>query len=228
VPRFVLASASPARRALLESAGLRPEVMISGVDESTLTASMPAAGPGELATVLAAAKAHAVGAAIIIGAGAISGASAPGGTAVPGGTVPDGETALVLGCDSVLELDGAGYGKPADPTEAVRRWRRMAGRSGVLHTGHCLLAVRAGRVVAETAELASTTVHFGRPDPAELDAYVETGEPLAVAGAFTLDGRGGWFVDGIEGDHGNVLGLSLPVLRTMLRTVGVRVIDLWT
>ncbi len=195
---FVLASASPARRKLLESAGLAPRVRVSGFDES----GMAAPSPRELATDLAAGKARAVAAAE--------------------------QDALVLGCDSVLELDGVAYGKPDSPAQARERWSMMAGRTGVLHTGHCLVDVRGGRPVRELAEAASTTVHFGTPDPAEVAAYVASGEPLAVAGAFTLDGLGGWFVTGIEGDHGNVLGLSLPLLRDLLRRLDVRVTDLWT
>ncbi len=196
--RFVLASASPARRRLLESAGLAPVVLPSGFDESAVTASSPVG----LAAELAAGKARAVAA---------------------------GERdALVLGCDSVLELDGKAYGKPSSPTQARERWAAMAGRSGILHTGHCLVEVRAGRPVGEVLDAASTTVLFGTPDAAEIAAYVESGEPLAVAGAFTLDGLGGWFVTGIVGDHGNVLGLSLPLLRQMLGRLEIRVTDLWT
>jgi septum formation protein len=170
---------------------------VSGVDES----SVSAATPGERASVLAAAKALAV--------------------------VPRLDRAVVLGCDSLLEFDGTERGKPADAEQALAWWATMAGRSGVLHTGHCLLRVRAGQVIAERTQLASTTVHFGRPDPAEIAAYVATGEPVAVAGGFTLDGRGGWFVDRIEGDHGTVLGLSLPLLRVMLRQLGAAPSDWW-
>jgi septum formation protein len=196
--RFVLASASPARRRLLESAGLAPQVLPSGFDEQALTASTP----HELAALLAAGKARAVAA--------------------------RERDALVLGCDSLLELDGVAYGKPGSPAQARERWALMAGRSGTLHTGHCLLEVSGGRPARELVETASTTVHFGRPDQTEIEAYVDSGEPLAVAGAFTLDGLGGWFVTGIEGDHGTVLGLSLPLLRRMLGRLGVRVTDLWT
>jgi septum formation protein len=195
--RFVLASASPVRRRLLEAAGLRPHVLPSGVDEDPVTAATPA----ELAAVLAAAKARAVAA--------------------------HEQDALVLGCDSVLELDGRPYGKPASSAQVRERWAMMAGRTGVLHTGHCLIDVRNGAPAREAAETGSTTVHFGRPDEAEVEAYAHSGEPLAVAGAFTLDGLGGWFVTGIEGDHGTVLGLSLPLLRRLLAGLGVRVTDLW-
>ena len=137
--------------------------------------------------------------------------------------VPPG--ALVLGCDSVLELDGEAHGKPADADDAVRRWRSMRGRSGVLHTGHCLRDTADGRTAAATA---STVVHFADLDDDEIAAYVATGEPLHVAGAFTIDGLGGAFVTGIEGDHHNVVGLSLPLLRDLVAELGHRWTDLWT
>lgn len=193
----MLASASPARLRLLRSAGVEPEVRVSGVDEEALTAPDPSA----LVLALAGAKARAV--------------------------VRPGDDALVLGCDSMLDLDGAALGKPASAAEALGRWRAMAGRTGVLRTGHALLDVRDGTVVAAAEDVASTTVRFGRPSPAELEAYVATGEPLAVAGAFTVDGRGGWFVDGVDGDPGTVIGLSLPLLRTLLGRVGSGVTELW-
>ena len=132
---------------------------------------------------------------------------------------------LVVGCDSMLRLDGVLAGKPADAAEAVARWQAMRGRTGVLATGHCVVDAATGRRVSATAE---TTVRFGTPTDAEIDAYVATGEPLRVAGAFTIDGRGGVFVDSIDGDHGNVVGLSLPLLRRLLGELGVSVVDLWT
>ncbi|MEZ0065312.1 septum formation protein [Streptacidiphilus sp. MAP12-20] len=192
---LVLASASPARLGLLRQAGLDPKVIVSGVDEDALTAPTP----GELALVLAEAKAAAV-------AGQL------------------GDDELVVGCDSVLELDGQALGKPADAAEARARWHAMRGRSGVLQTGHCVIDVRTG---ARASATASTTVRFGTPDDAEIDAYIASGEPLHVAGAFTLDGRSAPFLEGIDGDHGNVIGLSLPLLRTLLAQVGVRITDLW-
>ncbi|MDI2130981.1 nucleoside triphosphate pyrophosphatase [Yinghuangia seranimata] len=191
----VLASASPARLGLLRAAGLDPKVRVSGVDEDALTA----ATPGELALVLAEAKARTV-------------------AALCGG----GE--LVIGCDSVLELDGQALGKPASPEEATARWRAMRGRSGVLRTGHCVVDTATGREASATA---STTVRFGNPTDAEVAAYVASGEPLHVAGAFTLDGRSAPFVDGIDGDPGNVIGLSLPLLRRLLADLGVAITDLW-
>ena len=194
---LVLASASPARLATLRSAGIEPLVIVSGVDESQL-AGLPPAG---LALGLAELKCAAVAARDDLPAGA-----------------------LVLGCDSVLELDGEALGKPGTPDEATRRWRAMRGRSAVLHTGHCVRDLD-GRVAAATA---STTVHFADVSDAEVAAYVATGEPLHVAGAFTVDGLGGAFVTGIEGDHHNVVGVSLPLLRELVQTLGRTWPDLWT
>ncbi|NJP68688.1 Maf family protein [Streptomyces spiramenti] len=194
--RLVLASGSPARLALLRQTGFAPEVVVSGVDEDALTAD----SPEELARVLAEAKAEAV-------AG-----------------LPAVADALVIGCDSVLELDGVALGKPADAAEAVRRWHAMRGRSGVLRTGHCVIDAADGRRASATA---STVVRFGDPTDAEIDAYVATGEPLHVAGAFTLDGRSAPFIDSVDGDPGNVIGLSLPMFRQLLTGLGVLVTDLW-
>lgn len=198
---LVLASASPARLGLLKQAGFDPRVVVSGVDEDAITAD----SPEELARALAEAKAAAVA----------------GGGMLDGG--PGGE--IVVGCDSVLDLDGQALGKPADAAEATARWHAMRGRAGVLRTGHCVIDRATGRQASATA---STTVRFGRPDDAEVAAYVASGEPLHVAGAFTLDGRSAPFVEGIDGDPGNVIGLSLPLLRTLLADLGVRITDLWT
>lgn len=193
---LVLASASPARLGLLRAAGLDPVVVVSGVDESAVERDDPSA----LVEALAVAKA----------------------TAVAGGDVPGG--ALVVGCDSMLVLDGEVLGKPATPADAARRWRAMRGRTGELATGHCVLDTATGR---SASAVATTRVRFGTPSDAEVDAYVATGEPLAVAGAFTLDGRSAPFVDGIEGDHGNVIGLSLPLLRALLARLDVEIVSLW-
>lgn len=205
--RFVLASASPARLGLLRAAGVEPEVEVSGVDEDAVDGP-----PDELALLLAEHKARAVADRLALASGS-------------------GRT-LVLGCDSVLELDGEAFGKPADAAEAVRRWQDMRGRTGTLHTGHCLIELRGSRSPDPVSHrsltrLASATVFFGQPSDAEIAAYVATGEPLRVAGAFTLDRLGGWFVDGIEGDPGTVLGLSLPLLRLMLADFDVSVPHLW-
>ncbi|MDO5504480.1 MAG: Maf family protein [Actinomycetia bacterium] len=202
---FVLASASPARRKLLRQAGIEPTVFASAVDEGAVEADarlrLGDIGPGDVALLLARAKAEAVAEEL------------------------DGDH-LVLGCDSVLELDGAALGKPGSPEEAVARWQEMRGRSGVLHTGHWLIDDRdegSGGTLGASAE---TVVHFADLDDEEIEDYVATGEPLRVAGGFTIDGLGAPFVRGIEGDHTNVVGLSLPLLRELLREVGVRWRDL--
>ncbi|RVX43475.1 septum formation protein [Nonomuraea polychroma] len=191
---IVLASASAARLALLRSAGLDPKVIVSGVDEDAFTAHSPAA----LSLVLAKAKAEAVASGL--------------------------DEGLVIGCDSILELDGRPYGKPASEEEVVERWRLMRGRTGRLVTGHCVIDVATG---GQAAEVARTVVHFGQPSDEEIAAYAATGEPLNLAGAFSIDGRGGWFVEGIEGDHGNVLGISLPLLRDLFAELGYAVTAFW-
>ena len=139
------------------------------------------------------------------------------------------EDAIIVGCDSVLDLDGEIHGKPASAAEARSRWRQMRGRSGVLHTGHWVVDTREeadGGTGATLGATASTTVHFAKLTDDEIEAYVETGEPLRVAGAFTLDGLGGPYVTGIEGDPSNVVGLSLPLLRELLMEVGLAWHDL--
>src|ERR1700728_3941674 len=193
--RVVLASASPARLAVLRAAALDPQVIVSGVDEDAFTAATTA----ELTGLLASAKASAVDS-----------------------SLGDG---LVIGCDSLLDLDGRPYGKPASATEAIGQWHEMAGRSGTLCTGHCVIDVATGRQVASVA---ATTVRFGTPTDEEIGAYVATGEPLTMAGAFTIEGLGGWFVDSIDVDHNNVIGISLPVLRQLLRDLGVTIPALWS
>ncbi len=195
--RLVLASASPARLSLLRQAGLAPEVVVSEVDESAVRAPRVA----EQVALLASAKAAAVA---------------------------KRETdALVIGADSLLEFAGKPLGKPADAAQARERWRRMAGRSGVLHTGQALFDVRDGAVVSRDIAVASTVVYFASPTAAELESYLATGEPLAVAGAFTLDGLGAPFVRRVEGDPAAVVGLSLTVLRTQLSKRGLAITDLW-
>lgn len=194
MPEIILASASPARLGMLRSAGLAPKVIVSGVDETAFTADTTA----ELVERLARAKAAAVAARTGHG--------------------------YVIGCDSLLELDGEALGKPGSGPEAAARWRAMTGRTGTLLTGHCLIDAETGRLACEVA---STSVRFGTPSPREIDAYIASGEPQRVAGAFTIDGRGGWFVDGIDGDHGTVVGLSLPLLRRLFGTLGVSVAELW-
>lgn len=195
--RLVLASASPARLALLRQAGLAPEVVVSDVDEDTVTAPRVA----EQVALLAAAKAA---------------------------DVAKRETdALVIGADSLLEFHGKPLGKPADAADVRDRWRRMGGRSGVLHTGQALFDVRDGAVASRDVAVASTVVYFDTPTQQEIEAYVATGEPLAVAGAFTLDGLGAPFVRRVEGDPAAVVGLSLTVLRAQLAKRGLAITDLW-
>lgn len=193
--RVVLASASPARLAVLRAAGLDPEVIVSGVDESAYSAS----STDELTGVLASAKASAVAGGLTSG--------------------------VVIGCDSMLDLDGRAYGKPASEDEAAARWREMSGKSGTLYTGHCVIDASSGK---RAEAVAATTVRFGRPTEDEISAYAATREPLAMAGAFTIEGLGGWFVDSIDGDHNNVIGISLPLLRTMLADLGVTIPALWS
>ncbi|MBJ7359460.1 Maf family protein [Nocardioides sp.] len=197
MPTLVLASQSPARLETLRRAGIEPVVVVSGVDEDQLK-DLP---PAELALQLAELKCAAV-------------ADRDG--------LP--EAALVLGCDSVLELDGRALGKPADAADAAARWREMRGRAGVLHTGHALRDVPTGQAASATA---STTVRFADVTDAEIAAYVATGEPLHVAGAFTVDGLGGAFVTGIDGDHHNVVGVSLPLVRELVAELGHSWVGLW-
>jgi len=197
-PKFVLASASPARLRLLAAAGIEAEVIVSGVDESVVEAP----SPEELSLVLARLKAQ----------------------AVADWVRPRGEPALVLGCDSVLAFEGAALGKPEDAGEAVRRWQQMRGKQGILYTGHCLVDVTTGRLAEEVA---GTTVYFAEVTDEEIEAYVATGEPLRVAGAFTIDGLGAAFVDRIDGDPGTVIGLSLPLLRRLLGQLGLPISAFW-
>jgi septum formation protein len=208
---LVLASASPARLATLVRAGIDPVVLVSGVDEDAVVARYGVTDPQDVALVLAKAKAEQV-------AGQLDGQDGPD-------TAPDG--ALVLGCDSVLELDGEVHGKPADAEQAISRWKRMRGGSGVLHTGHWLIDGRDDGSGGTIGAVASTTVHFAELTDDEISAYVATGEPLAVAGGFTLDGLGGGYVTGIEGDPHNVIGVSLPLLRDLVRELGVDWHRLW-
>jgi len=192
--RVVLASASPARLAVLRGAGLDPEVIVSDVDED----SYSAATTGELTALLSAAKAVAVAATQASG--------------------------VVIGCDSMLDLDGVALGKPADAEEAIARCQAMRGRTGTLLTGHCVIDAATGQ---RASGVASSVIRFGAPTDEEIAAYVGTGEPLGMAGAFTIEGLGGWFVDSIDGDPNNVIGISLPLLRTLLLDLHVTIPALW-
>ena len=199
----MLASASPARLSVLRAAGVDPVVRVSGVDEDALTGELRGVGPTELVTALARAKAEAVAA-----------------TA----EFPD---AVVVGCDSMLHLDGELVGKPGSAHTAAQRWHRMAGSTGELLTGHAVIRLVSGTVAAAAEGAERTLIRFGSPSAAEIDAYVATGEPLQVAGGFTLDGLGGWFVDGVDGNPSSVIGISLPLTRRLLADVGVSMATLW-
>jgi len=194
--RLLLASASPARFRLLTEAGFAPEVVVSGVDEDAIEAPTLS----ELVEALAVAKAQVVAA------------------------LPEADGAVVVGCDSLLDVDGELHGKPGSVDEARARLMKLRNGSAVLRTGHCVVDTRTG---LSASGVASTEVRFGDYSDAELEAYLATGEALEVAGSFTLDGRSAPFLDGIVGDHGNVIGLSLPLFRHLLGRVGLTVMDLW-
>lgn len=209
---LVLASASPARRKVLQGAGLRPVVQVSHVDEDALLAELRsrAAGPAEQVLALAQAKARAV-------AGELEMSLSPG------------TDTLVVGCDSMLEFHGEVLGKPHNPEVALARVRALAGDCGVLHTGHWVMRLRsdAADPVAQVGRTESTVVHFADFSEAEARAYVSSGEPLEVAGSFTIDGLGGAFISGIEGDPHNVIGISLPLLRKLAGELGIFWPSLW-
>ena len=229
--RLVLASASPARRATLIAAGVTPIVQVSSVDEDAVLAALPggrafsggATTPADEVAALAAAKCAAVCEAL----------RTPGTNA----ELPEGEAVLVVGCDSMLEIDGQMLGKPHTPDVARERIRAMRRTSATLWTGHsaAILAPASstdGRtgtrtVSASVTRSASTQVHFGDISDAEIDAYVATGGPLHVAGSFTVDGLGGPFIEGVTGDYHSVVGISLPLLRSMASELGVFWPDLW-
>ncbi|WP_197321313.1 nucleoside triphosphate pyrophosphatase [Saccharomonospora sp. NB11] len=207
--RFVLASASPARLAVLRAAGVEPDVVVSGVDEDAITASLSNPTPSELVTALARAKADEVASRL-------------------NDDAAESVDTVVVGCDSMLSIGGEVVGKPGTADVARTRWKSMAGGTGDLLTGHAVVRLRDGAVVARAEGTRTTTVQFSTPSDAELDAYLATGEPLAVAGAFTLDGLGGWFVEGVDGDPSSVIGISLPLTRRLLAEVGVDVVSLWS
>jgi septum formation protein len=210
-PILVLGSASPARATLLRAAGITPVVWHSGVDEDALIASAGdlVSDPPALTQMLATAKARDVADQVRAGR-------------IPG--VPPGARVLVVGADSMLDFDGQVLGKARSAQEVRERWAAMSGRTGVLVTGHTVIDLANGR---EVERAVATTIWFGRPDPVELEAYIASGEPLAVAGSCTIDGLGGPFIEGIEGDHSNVIGLALPTLRALVAELGHRWTDLW-
>jgi septum formation protein len=194
VPPFILASASPARKQLLQLAGIDALACRSDFDESQVKISNPEALVAELAR----AKAEIVASRF--------------------------ENALVLGCDSVLAIAGEIHGKPASPAAAIARWQKMRGQQGTLYTGHALLDTAKSRQIVRCG---ITTVKFAQVSDREIEAYVASGEPLNCAGCFALDGKGGLFVERLEGCHSNVIGLSLPLLRQMLLELGYCVADFW-
>ncbi len=191
--QFVLASASVARRKLLIEAGIQPFVCPSNFDEDQLVIK----DPKQLVQALAKGKAETV--------------------------APQFPNSLVLGCDSMLSIDGIIYGKPESKAEAFSRWQHMRGGSGELFTGYALIAP--GREALVNYRM--TRVFFANVSDAEIEAYIATGEPMNCAGAFATDGKGSMFVEKIEGCHTNVVGLSIPLLRQMMAEVGYRAIDFW-
>jgi septum formation protein len=207
VTRLVLASSSPARLALLGAAGIVPEVVAPAVDEESLTDGLKSTNPNvsteQLVEYLAKAKAESV--------------------------VSDPRTfgALILGGDSALEFQGATLGKPHEPEVAIARWKQLRGNSGTLYSGHCLIDNTDPKNSKMVSKVSSTKVFFSDLTDAEISAYVATGEPLKVAGAFTIDGIGGAFLDRIEGDAHTVVGLSLRVLRDLTRQLGAEYTSLW-
>ncbi len=201
----VLASASPARLSVLRAAGVDPVVRVSGIDERQVQDGLPGADPTEVVAALARAKAGAV-------------------LEKVRAEFPE---SVVLGCDSMLLLAGTLRGKPSGVADARRQWSEMAGGTGELLTGHAVTRISQGEVTATVVGTERTLIRFGRPDGREVEAYLATGEPLDVAGSLTIDGYGGWFVDGVDGDASSVIGISLPLTRNLLASLGVSVVDLW-
>ena len=190
---------------------------VSGVDEDAVVAALPDDTPPETVVVeLARAKAQFVAAEL---SGGLDGVCWMDGA--------DAFDCVIVGCDSMLHIDGELQGKPITADVARARWKTMAGRSADLLTGHSVIRMLDGKVAGTAAECSSTTVTFGNPTDADLEAYLASGEPLQVAGAFTLDARGGWFVDRIDGDPSSVIGIGLPLVRRLLDQVGVGIAQLW-
>jgi septum formation protein len=205
--RVVLASASPGRRKVLRQAGIDPLVVVSGVDEDAVVARLdPDATPGDVTTALAAAKADAVARSLdpVVAADCV-----------------------VIGCDSMLYRDGELRGKPVSQDAARLGWQQMAGNTGQLYTGHCLIRLQDNAITYRAADSTVTTVRFGRPSPEDLDAYIDSGEPTAMAGGFTLDGLGGWYIDGVDGDPSSVIGIGLPLVRRLSEYAGLSISKLW-
>lgn len=204
--RVVLGSASPGRRKVLRQAGIEPLVAVSDVDEDAVVSTLGDAAPDAVTAALATAKA--ARAANLLDASVTA-------------------DCVVIGCDSMLYCDGELRGKPATADEAKRQWQNMGGRTGELHTGHCVIRMRDNEITYQSAETLVTAVRFAVPSADELDAYVASGEPLRVAGGFTIDGLGGWFVDAVDGDPSSVIGISLPLTRRLLERAGLSIPALW-
>ncbi|BBY22405.1 Maf family protein [Mycobacterium stomatepiae] len=205
--RLVLGSASSGRLKVLRQAGIDPLVVVSGVDEDRLIAGLgPDASPADVVCALARAKAEDVAACL---------------------KRPLSADCVVVGCDSMLYLDGRLCGKPESIEAARTLWQSMAGRSGQLYTGHCVIRLQDNDIAHCESETSITTVHFGAPEPDDLEAYLADGESLRVAGGFTLDGLGGWFIDGVDGDPSAVIGIGLPLTRALLRRAGLSIATLW-
>jgi septum formation protein len=205
--RLVLGSASPGRLKVLRQAGVDPLVIVSAVDEDRLTTSLGSdASPGDVVCALAQAKAEWV-------AGELDSAVAA--------------DCVVIGCDSMLYIDGRLCGKPQSVADARQLWQSIAGHAGQLYTGHCVIRLLNREIVHREAQASITTVHFGTPSADDLEAYLVSGESLRVAGGFTLDGLGGWFIDGVDGDPSAVVGLGLPLTRSLLDRAGLSIAALW-
>jgi septum formation protein len=205
--RVVLGSASTGRLKVLRQAGIDPLVVVSGVDEDRLIDELgPKAPPGDVVCALAQAKARQV-------AGELDSSIAA--------------DCVVIGCDSMLYIDEKLCGKPESVAAARRLWASMAGRSGQLYTGHCVIRLQDNTITHTESETAITTVRFGTPEADDLEAYLADGESLRVAGGFTLDGLGGWFIDGVDGDPSAVVGIGLPLTRSLLRRAGLSIAALW-
>jgi septum formation protein len=190
MPRIVLASQSTSRRRLLEDAGLKPTIIVSNVDEET--EFFNAMSPEDMVIALAISKAHTVREMIDY-------------------------PAIIIGCDSTFDVDGVSFGKPGTPEVAVQRAKKISGRTGLLHTGHCIIDTERG---IEIADRVTTKVTFTEMSDEEIDDYVASEEPLHVAGGFTLDGFGSPFIPVIEGDYTNVVGISMPFLRSAMKQLG--------
>jgi septum formation protein len=208
--RLVLGSASPGRLKVLRQAGIDPLVMVSGVDEDLVATGLGSdLSPGDVVCALARAKAEQV-------AGELN--------SLDSTLAAD---CVVIGCDSMLYIDGRLCGKPQSADDARRQWQSMAGRAGQLHTGHCVIRLLHNEIVHCDAQASITTVHFGTPSVDDLEAYLASGESLRVAGAFTIDGLGGWFIEGVDGDPSAVVGIGLPVTRSLLHRAGLSISALW-